>query len=236
MGVVMVLRWQLRSYTHSQTLWRCRQLSGDSCEVGGDGLWGSHCHGSLAIQGSVGVWRLRSSSHQLGWSTRCQERTRGMMTRWHHRGIMVLWTKATPIHLVLMMERRVRTKKGVNVAMMEAGNVAVTTTTGTTHLVRWGLHMATSEMVCVMGLCWCGTHHGRGATSMGMDMDGLLLLLVLWLVLLVLLLLLLLLLVLMLMLMLMLMLLLLLLLLKLMVTSSTVHTRHGQRHGHRYVH
>lgn len=39
--------------------------------------------------------------------------------------------------------------------------------------------MATTEVVGVVGLCRCGTHHGRRATGMGMNMDGLLLLLML---------------------------------------------------------
>lgn len=214
-SVVVMLWRQLRSYTNSQTLWCCRQLPRDSCEVGWDGLWGSHSHGCLAIQGSVGVWRLRSCSHQLGWASRSQKRASGMMTRRYHGSIVMLRTKASPIHLVLMMERWVRTKEGVNIAVVEARNVAITTPGGSTNLVRWGLNMATTEMVCVMGLCWGCTHHGRCATGMGMDMDGLLLLLVLWLVLLMLL---------MLMLLMLMLLLVLLLLLKLVVSSSTVHT------------
>lgn len=39
--------------------------------------------------------------------------------------------------------------------------------------------MATAEVVGVVGLCGGGTHHGRWATGMGMNMDGLLLLLML---------------------------------------------------------
>lgn len=104
------------------------------------------------------------------------------------------------------MEWWVGTEEGVNIAVVETWDIAIAASTGSTYLMWWGLHMATTEMVGVMGLCWCSTHHGRWATGMGMDMDGLLLLLVLLLVLL------------------MLLVLLLLLLLKLVVSSSAVHT------------
>lgn len=63
--------------------------------------------------------------------------------------------------------------------MVEARNIAIAAPTGATHLMWRGLDMATTEVVGVVGLCGGGTHHGRRATGMGMNMDGLLLLLVL---------------------------------------------------------
>lgn len=62
-SVVVVLGRQLGCHTHTKTLWCSRQLTGYSSQVGGDGLWGGHAHGCLAIQGGVGVWSLRCGSH-----------------------------------------------------------------------------------------------------------------------------------------------------------------------------
>lgn len=103
--------------------------------------------------------RLRCCSHQLGGSRWGQERTGRMMPRGHHRGVVVLGPKASSVHLVLMMERWIGTKEGVHIAVVEAWNIAVRAATGTTHLVRRRLHMAGVEVVRVVRLGGCGTHH-----------------------------------------------------------------------------
>lgn len=103
-GVVVVLWRHLRGHTDPKTLRCCRQLTWNSCKMGGDGLGGRHSHWGLAIQRGVGVGGLGGGSHELWGASRGQERASGVVAGRDHGGIVVLGAKTTTIHLVLVME------------------------------------------------------------------------------------------------------------------------------------